>query len=32
MMAYALFDEALAPIQMGGMAIATLGVALASRG
>lgn len=31
-MAYALFGEALAPIQMGGMAIATLGVALASRG
>lgn len=31
-MAYALFGEALAPIQMGGMVIATLGVALASHG
>ncbi|MGU3361692.1 DMT family transporter [Methylobacterium sp. M6A4_1b] len=30
-MAYALFGESLAPIQMGGMAIATFGVALASR-
>ncbi|KQO72003.1 DMT family transporter [Methylobacterium sp. Leaf89] len=31
-MAYLLFGESLAPVQMGGMAIATLGVALASRG
>ncbi|KQP92060.1 DMT family transporter [Methylobacterium sp. Leaf117] len=31
-MAYVLFGEALVPIQMGGMAIAALGVAIASRG
>jgi drug/metabolite transporter (DMT)-like permease len=32
LMAYGLFGEALEPIQMGGMAIAILGVAIASRG
>ncbi|MCJ2033616.1 DMT family transporter [Methylobacterium sp. J-068] len=31
-MAYALFGEALAPVQMGGMALAAMGVAIASRG
>ncbi|PSJ19954.1 EamA family transporter, partial [Halomonas sp. ND22Bw] len=32
LMAYGLFGEALEPVQMGGMAIAILGVAIASRG
>ncbi len=31
-MAYALFGEALTPVQIGGMAVAALGVAVASRG
>jgi drug/metabolite transporter (DMT)-like permease len=30
-MAYLLFGETLAPIQMAGMAVATIGVAVASR-
>lgn len=32
LMAYGLFGEALEPVQMGGMALAALGVAIASRG
>jgi drug/metabolite transporter (DMT)-like permease len=32
LMGYALFGETLGPVQIGGMVLATIGVAVASRG